>query len=87
MSTVNPKESSTGSHTDHPYTITIVSLRCDVICDNISKHSVTGLYVNEIFISDLLLSVLEVHTLGDFNIYIYTDKTINRSSDKSRELC
>ena len=70
MSTVNIKEARTGIHPCRTYAITISSLQCEVIGRNVASHEVIVLYVNEIFTSGSLPTLLKLYTQEDFNIYI-----------------
>ena len=87
MSTVNTKESRYGSHPDYYSAITIAAFQRGAIGNKVENYSVTESDVNEIFMSGLFPSLFELYTQEDFNIYISTDKTINRNIYMSCELC
>ena len=86
MYKVKINEDRTVSYPVHPYKITLADLQCDFIGSKLATHSVTELYVNKTFMYVSPSSSFGLYTKEDFNIYLSTDKTINRNSDVIREL-
>ena len=74
-----------GRHSDHPHVISIVSILCEIMGIKLATNSVNELDTNEIFMSGSLSSLFELYTLEYFNIYLSTDKTINRKRYVSSE--